>query len=112
MSAQQDNVLAFNDFEADGKLEPFVIAVPTVPSDMDGQTVKALFESNLETEGVVVMNGSRPVGIIMRTNFYQKIGSLYGNSLYMKRPIHILMETSVMSLDVKDNISKNSRKRS
>ena len=83
-----------------------MIQVPTVPADMEGQTIKDTFDSSPEIEGVVVMGGSRPVGIIMRTTFYQKIGSLYGNSLYMKRPIRILMETSVMSVDVKDNISK------
>lgn len=106
MSVQQGNALTFNDFQADGKLDPFVIQVPAVPTDMEGQTIKDTFDSSPEVEGVVVLDGSRPVGIIMRTTFYQKIGSLYGNSLYMNRPIRILMETSVMSVDVKENISK------
>jgi hypothetical protein len=31
------------------------------------------------------MENGAPAGIIMRTLFYQKIGSLYGHSLYMTR---------------------------
>jgi two-component system, chemotaxis family, sensor kinase CheA len=106
MSAQQDKVLPFNDFGADGRLDPFVIQVPVITSDREGQFVKDTFDGSPEIEGVVVMDGSHPIGIIMRTTFYQKIGSLYGLSLYMKRPVRILMETFIMSVDVNDNISR------
>jgi two-component system chemotaxis sensor kinase CheA len=96
----------FGTFEADSTLEPFVIQVPTVPSDVDGQAVKEIFDAQQEVEGIVVTENSAPVGIIMRTTFYQKIGSLYGHSIYMKRPVSIMMDTEFMTVDYNDNISK------
>lgn len=102
-------MLRNNDFEAfekEGGLEQFVIQVPTVKSTVDGQSVKDILEQNPEAEGVVVMENNNPVGIIMRTAFFQKMGSLYGHSLYSKRPVSILMDTDFMKADVSDNIAR------
>ena len=96
----------FESFETDGSLEQFIIQVPTVPVSAEGQAVKDIFDAKPDVEGVVVMENARPAGLVMRTTFYQKIGSLYGHSLYMKRPVSILMETSMMTADVNDNISR------
>ena len=93
-------------YDNEGGPEQFVFQVPTVNSTVDGQLVKDIFDNQPETEGVVVMENSIPVGIIMRTAFFQKIGTLYGHSLYMKRSVSILMETDIMKVDVSSNISK------
>lgn len=42
----------------------------------------------------------------MRTTFFQKIGTLYGHSLYLNRPVSILMDMDFMKADVSENISK------
>jgi|GEM_PF-3662159 len=86
MFALQDKNTDRSDFETGGTIRQFVIEAPTLPADAEGQAVKELFESEPEAEGIVVFESSRPVGIIMRTEFYQKMGTLYGHSLYMKRP--------------------------
>lgn len=96
----------FDIFGKEGGLEQFVIQAPTVPSDMDGQTVQTLFEQNPDIEGVVVMENDCPFGIIMRTAFFQKIGTLYGHSIYMKRPVRILVDTDVMKVDISENASQ------
>lgn len=93
-------------FETDGMLSHYVIQVPTVPAHADGQTVKDLFDRYPEAEGMVVMENGSPAGILMRTTFYQKIGSLYGHSLYMNRPISIIIDTAIMKVDVGENIGK------
>jgi len=98
----------FNVFDKESSLEPFVIPVPTVPSHVDGQTVKEMLDQNPDIEGIVVMDNDCPAGIIMRTTFFQKIGSLYGHSVYMKRPVGILMDRDFMKADVRDNIYKTS----
>lgn len=95
-----------SNYDNDGKIEQFVMQVPTVSPDINGQSVKDIFEENADIEGIVVLENGHTVGIIMRTDFFQKIGSMYGHSLYMKRPIHILMETAIMTVDVNDCISK------
>ncbi len=93
-------------FESESVVQPFVITAPTVRSDVDGQSVKELFEQHSDAEGVVVTDGGYPTGLVMRTAFFQKIASLYGNSLYMKRPISILMDTEFLKADVSDKISR------
>ena len=100
----QDN--AAENFDADGMLEQFVIQVPTIPSAAEGQAAKDILDNYPEAEGIVVTENGAPAGIIMRTTFYQKIGSLYGHSLYMKRPVSILMDSAMMKVDVGENISK------
>ena len=104
MSLHNEN--HFGSFEADGILEQFVIQVPTVSSDIDGQALKDTFDSHPEAEGVVVTENGAPVGIVMRTTFYQKIGSLYGHSLYMRRPVSILMDPEMMEVEASDSIAK------
>lgn len=92
-------------FEQESGLEKFIIQVPTVPSTADGQAVKALLDQYQDIEGVVVTENNSPVGLIMRTAFFQKTGSLYGHSLYMERPVDILMDTEIMKVDVSANVS-------
>ncbi len=96
----------FKDFDSEGKILQFVIQVPAVSSKAEGQAIKDIFDQNPETEGVVITENNHPVGLIMRTMFYQKMGTMYGHSLYMKRPVSILMETDMMSADATDNVSK------
>lgn len=104
MSPLQDS--SFSSFETDSRLEQFVITVPTVPITIEGKSVKDIFDRQQEAEGVVVLDNGHPAGIIMRTTFFQKMGSLYGLSLYMNRPISILMEMDIMKVDASDNIAK------
>lgn len=88
------------------RLGQFVVQVPTISSDELGETVKKRFECHAETEGVVVLEHGEPAGIIMRNVLFQKMSSLYGNSLYMRRPASLLMDTSFEKADAEDSISK------
>ena len=96
----------FNVFDSESGLEQFVIQTPTVESSAYGETVKALFEDNSDVEGVVITENGSPVGLVMRADFFQKMGTYYGNSLYMKRPASLLMDTDIMKADVNDSISR------
>lgn len=44
----------------------------------------------------------------MRTAFYQKMGTRYGHSLYMNRPVKIMMDTEIMKVDIDNSMSKTS----
>jgi hypothetical protein len=46
-----------------------------------GNTIHHYFEQNKEAEGVVIVNDEQPIGILMRNDFYQKIGSQFGYAL-------------------------------
>ncbi|MGC4020265.1 MAG: Hpt domain-containing protein [Muricomes sp.] len=104
MPAIQDN--RPDVFDDERGLEQFVIQTPVVEASSYGESVKALFLNNCDVEGVVITENGAPVGLVMRTAFFQKIGTYYGNSLYMKRPASLLMDTDILKADVNESISK------
>ena len=91
------------------RLEGFVNQGVTVESTEPGEHVSSLFHSIPDLEGVVVVRDAFPVGLIMRTQFFQKLGTPYGHSLYTKRPVSILMESDITSVDCNDSIDEVSR---
>ena len=94
---------------AEERLEGFVNQGVTVESTEPGEHVSALFHSIPDLEGVVVVRDAFPIGLIMRTHFFQKLGTPYGHSLYTKRPVSILMESDIASVDCNDSIEEVGR---
>ncbi len=74
------------------------------PSDF-GALVLQFFKEHYGAEGVVVVEADKPVGIIMRNDFFQKLGSLFGRALFMRRPVRLLMNADPLIVDVSVNIS-------
>lgn len=77
-----------------------VRVVPTFSLKENGSTVHDYFEENKGSEGVVIVDGERPAGILMRNDFYQKIGRQFGYSLYMKRDLTLLMKADITCVDM------------
>ncbi|WP_373482676.1 ATP-binding protein [Acetobacterium sp.] len=72
---------------------------PTFSAMATGSTIHHYFEQNKEAEGVVIVNGKEPAGILMRNDFYQKIGSQFGYALYMNREVTLLMKPDLTCVD-------------
>lgn len=81
-------------------------AVPTFSIKDTGKLVHSHFETDPDHEGVLVMDGETPVGIIMRQDFYQKIGKEYGFSIYMNRSVKLLMKEEFMKVDAKTQVAE------
>lgn len=94
---------------AEEKVAGFVISGHTVQIEENGEYVAELFNSMEELEGVVVLKNKVPVGLIMKTYFFQKLSTPYGNSLYGKRPVSFLMETAIVTVDVNDDVDEISK---
>lgn len=71
----------------------------TVGPEATGGEVRTLIESGEPIGGVVVVEGRRPVGLIMSHNLDRHLGTQYGVSLYYQRPIANLMDTSPLIVD-------------
>lgn len=71
-----------------------------------GRDLHKYFEENPPCDGIVVLQDRQPAGIIMRNDFYQKIGQQYGFSLYMSRTIGMLMKTDILILESSCDIAK------
>ena len=63
------------------------------------EDVYSIFEENPSIEGIVVGIKEKPVGIVMKINFFQKLSTKYGFDLYMKRNIELVMDHKVLMVD-------------
>ena len=67
--------------------------VPTVAPETNTEQVEARFAAS-SVRGVVVLQGRKPVGLLMKNRLYFHLGSYYGVSLYHKRPVELVMDSS------------------
>lgn len=64
---------------------------PTVSPTTLVCEIEELFSDNL-IAGVVVVNDTKPIGLVMKNKLYFQLGTNYGVSLYHRRPIKKLMD--------------------
>ncbi|WP_175638796.1 GGDEF domain-containing protein [Metabacillus schmidteae] len=84
--------------------------VPIVSSDTLSSEVNSIFEHTPNLEGIVITNDDQPVGLVMKTQFYQKISTKYGFDLFMGRPIKLIMDRSLLVVDHTESITSVSSK--
>lgn len=61
-------------------------------------------------QGLVVVNADQvPVGLVMKDYLYYKLGSAYGVSLFMRRPICNLMDKSPLIIDIQKDLNSVAR---
>jgi len=72
--------------------------------------IDRLFKSNANITGVPIVNSDHiTVGLVMNSNFFSKVGTQFGWSIYMKRSVHIIMDSNPLIVDYYtplDRISK------
>lgn len=79
----------------------WVRSCPALRPDMRSEDLFKLFRSQSELECVAVIDDThKPVGLIMKRQFYRTIGSLYGLSLYREKGIDVLMDASPLIVDI------------
>jgi diguanylate cyclase (GGDEF)-like protein len=67
--------------------------VPTVNPETTTEQVEERFAAS-SVRGVVVLQGNKPMGLVMKNRLYFHLGSYYGVSLYHKRPVELVMDAS------------------
>ena len=78
--------------------------VPCIEAHTKSIEAHALFKKYSKLQGIVIKAGERPIALVMRTLFYQKIGDQYGYNLYMGRPIELVMNRSPLIVDYEEPI--------
>ncbi|MFZ5810604.1 MAG: ATP-binding protein [Thermodesulfobacteriota bacterium] len=89
----------------DQTIKNLVEQARTFEASEHGSLVHAFFKEHPRADGVVVLEDERPVGLIMRNEFYQKLGSLYGRDLFMTRPIRLIMNASPLIVEVSVDVA-------
>ena len=67
--------------------------VPAVSPETTTEQVEDRFAAS-SVRGVVVLQGNKPLGLVMKNRLYFHLGSYYGVSLYHKRPVELVMDAS------------------
>src|SRR5690606_8079553 len=83
--------------------------VPFISPNEISRTVDEIFTNNTKLHGVVVVQDERPIWLITKTNFYQKIGNMYGYNLYMGRSIELVANKKPLIVDYFESITTVSK---
>lgn len=75
------------------------------PTTRTGKIVE-IFEGNPQLESIVVIKDKKPVGLVMRDKVYYRLGTKFGYSVFMDRPIKLVMDDSPMIVDISTPISE------
>ncbi|WP_025692127.1 GGDEF domain-containing protein [Paenibacillus zanthoxyli] len=74
-------------------------AIPSITPGTRCERVDRIFKENPALHGVAVTENDYPIALIMRVRFYQRIGTLYGYTLYMERPVQLIMDPDPLVVD-------------
>ncbi|ANS74350.1 hypothetical protein AWM70_06940 [Paenibacillus yonginensis] len=86
------------------KIGEIAESIPSVTPDTPCSFVNALFKENAKLEGIAVVDGNGHPQLLMRSRFYQKIGTQYGYNLYMGRPVRLLVNNQPLVVDYEEPI--------
>ncbi|UWG98601.1 ATP-binding protein [Dehalobacter sp. DCM] len=100
------SVISMTDIDIKDPISRLVQHTTTCCITDTGSKAHEIFEQQSLLEGIVILDNDRPAGLIMRADYYQKIGTQYGYSLYSRRPVTYLMETSMLIVDHSVEIAK------
>lgn len=73
--------------------------IKMVPPSTKCEEVYKIFDEKSSIEGIVVCSDEQPIGLVMRTKFFQKLSTKYGHDLFMKRTIDLIMDPNLLKVD-------------
>jgi signal transduction histidine kinase len=78
-------------------IELSLAALPSYSFTVDtadlGEVIAGTSSQQPDLRGVIVTTNQQAVGVISRRTFFERLGHLYGVSVYMNRPIGVMLET-------------------
>ncbi|BBD08112.1 GGDEF domain-containing protein [Desulfovibrio ferrophilus] len=95
-------------------LRELVESVPSVKPETTVMEVKELLKGAGPMGAAVVVNGRRPVGLVMRHHLDSALSSQYGLSLYLNRPVSLIMDPSPLYAEngiPVENVAREAMKR-
>ncbi len=99
-------------FSSSSNVEIGEIARQDIPvlSTTTCSEIDKLFKSNPNRAGIpIVNNDSMTLGIVMNSNFFSKVGTQYGWSIFMKRHVYLIMDPNPLVVDYYTSLDKVSK---
>jgi diguanylate cyclase (GGDEF)-like protein len=88
------------------KIGDIAEVIPSVSPDTKCGIVNNLFKQNPKLEGIAVVGELAPPMLLMRSRFYQQIGTQYGYHLYMGRPVSLVVNHTPLVFDYEELITE------
>ncbi|RSK26827.1 GGDEF domain-containing protein [Bacillus sp. HMF5848] len=73
--------------------------VPVITSSVKSFEVSHTFDKDSNIDGIVVVDNDYPVGLVMRTHFFEKLSTRYGFDVFMGRRIDLIMDKNPLVVD-------------
>ena len=93
---------------AAGSIGRLAASSATVASGVELSAVVQLFESQ-HVDGVAILDGMSPVGLVMKVHVYQLLGRAYGRELYLRRPVEMVASRRPLIVDHRTPLEEVSR---
>lgn len=114
ISDELDNILnRFRSYyNGNGIIEKLTYGIvnKSVKPDTKVEKVVEIFEKNDNLQSVVVISDKNPIGLVMRDKLYYRLGTKFGYSVFMERPIKLIMDDKPIIVKADDSISCVSEK--
>ncbi|MDN5312650.1 MAG: hypothetical protein PWQ68_1623 [Thermoanaerobacteraceae bacterium] len=81
-----------------------------VSPDTLTSVVAKMFEKNDSLNAIVVLEGVKPIGLVMREKLYSRLGTQFGYAVFMGRPIKLVMDKSPLIVETDCPLSEVSQK--
>ena len=81
----------------------------TVSYTEKNKEVANYFKSNSDLNSVVVLKAGQPQGLIMRNQFYFRLGSRYGYAIFINKTVTSIMKTDSLIVDYRMSITEVSQ---
>jgi diguanylate cyclase (GGDEF)-like protein len=76
-----------------------VEAAQVRPAGMLVPDAQQCFESVRQQASIVVVDGTRPIGLVMEYQLNRQLSGQFGSALYAKRPVEAIMDKSPLTVD-------------
>ncbi len=78
----------------------------TYSKDTHGKIIDAFFNDHQNSECAVILDEGKPIGLVTRNDFYQKIGSQFGYTIYMTRPVYLIMNKTLLTVEARTDVNE------
>lgn len=80
-----------------------------IPPQHSGKMVYDLFKEKPHLSGLPVTQDKKLLGLVMKNNFFTRLGTQYGYALYCNRPVTLVMQKDMLVVDYSTTLSEVSR---
>jgi len=88
------------------KIGDIAETIPIVTPETTCGIINNLFKHNPKLEGIAVVGEDNKLALLMRTRFYQLLGTEYGYNLYMGRPVTLVMNSTPLVVHYDEPITE------